>query len=50
MKPIIILGKKLHIKKNRICVQYDKDVSSYVPNFSKPLKFHSDGFMDGVVP
>ena len=36
--------------KQKTCLGYNNDVSFHILDFAKPIKFWSDGFLDGVVP
>jgi hypothetical protein len=47
-KPIIRPWEEIKYNKNRIGLGYDKEVTFHIPNYSKPIKFQSDGFLQEV--
>ena len=53
-KPIIRPWEELVHNKQRIGLGYDKDLSFHIPDYSKPIKFQSAGFLydssDSTVP
>jgi len=49
-KPIIRPWKELVNNKHKIGLGYDKDVSFHIPDYSKPVQFHSVGFIHDSSP
>ena len=45
LKPIIRPWEELVHNKHKTSLGYDKDVSFHIPNYSKPIKFQSAGFL-----
>jgi hypothetical protein len=44
-KPIIIPWEEIIYNKNRTGFRYDKEVTFHIPDYSRPIKFQSDGFL-----
>jgi hypothetical protein len=42
-KPIIRPWEEIIYNKNRTGLGYDKEVTFHIPDYSKPIKFHSVG-------
>ena len=47
-KPIIRHWEEIIYNKNRIGLGYDKEVTFHIPDYSRPIKFQSVGFMQEV--
>ena len=50
VKTVIRPWEEMTHNKHRTSLGDNNDVSIHIPDFAKPIKFQSAGFLDGVVP